>query len=206
MIFIRFIYWIFERQILKIYFNKQSHKKGLKNLIKVFVDSNGIKYYTWENENDIPIQRTKEIEKRLIRLKSGLSDENMNMMLDAMEKALNKGVKPDLATIGYIIKEMRNRQDLLLHPDLMFDLVALRYVREDETPTEVNESIHKDKIEQFKKDSKDGLYDFFYEMGMSGYMPYITKLESDWNMLWAESKIKIQAMNNLLQNYITKQN
>lgn len=204
MIFIRLIYWLFEKQILKIYFNKQSKKKGFKNMINAFVDSNGVKYYTWENEFDIPVQRTKEIEKRLMRLKSGLSDDNLNQMLDALELALNKGVKPDLVKAGWIVKEMRNRQELLLHPDLLFDLVALRYVREDEQPHEVNEIIQREKVAQFEKDSKGGLYDFFYEMGMSGYLPYLEKLESDWNTYWEESKIRIQAMNNILQSYTTK--
>jgi hypothetical protein len=133
-----------------------------------------------------------------------ICDMNINDILDAMEKALNKGIKPDLVMCGYLVKEMRSRQDLLLHPDLMFDLVALRYVREDEVPFEVDEMKHREKVIQFTKDSKEGLYNFFYEMGMSGYLPYITKLESDWNMLWEESRIKIEAMNQIVKNYTTK--
>lgn len=204
MIFIKIIYWLFEKQILKIYFNKQSKSKGFSDMIKAFVDSNGVQYYTWSDDFEIPINRAKEIEKRLMRLKAGLSDENIALFCETMEVALNKGTKPDLAMIGFLVKEMKARQDMLLHPDLMFDLIALKYVRSDEKPHEVSEKIMVEKVEQFKKDSGGGLYSFFYERGILNYLPYIQKLESDWDTLWKQSEAKLKAMQMISQDYITK--
>jgi len=204
MIFIKFIYWLFEKQILKIYFNKQSPKKGFEGMVKAFVDSEGKEYYTWLDDFEIPIQRAKEIEKRLMRISSGMSDTNLNTFCDAMEKAINKGVKPDLAMIGHLVKEIRSRQEMLLHPELIFDLVALKYVRKDEKPNEINEKIQSEKILQFTKDSGGGLYSFFYERGIQTYLPYITKLESDWTMYWKEAEAKLKAMEKMSLDYISK--
>lgn len=199
----KLLYTLFKRQFLKYYFLEQSNKSGFEKMKKVFVDSDGRQYFTPENDFDIPHERTKEIEKKLMRIASGLSDGELNKFFDAMEKALGNGKKPDIAQIGFLIKEMRLRQEILLHPDLMFDMVALKYIREDEDPCIVNVDIHKEKIEQFKKDSKDGLYDFFYGAGLSTYIPYLTKLESEWEEYWRESEIKIKAMNQHLQAYTT---
>jgi hypothetical protein len=201
---IRILYWLFKTQFLKLYFLDQSKRKGFEVMKKVFVDSNGKSYYTPVNDMDLPIQRTRDLETKLMRLRAGLSDENLDLFFTAMEKALGQGKKPDVAMIGHLIIEMRKRKELLLHPDLMFDIVALRYIREDEDPSIVDLEIHKQKVTQFIQDSKAGLYDFFYQSGLATYIPYLTKLESEWEEYWEESKMKIEAMNRHLKDYITE--
>lgn len=200
----KLIYQILKPFFLRYYFLDQSKKAGFENMKKVFVDSNGKQYYCPENDFDIPHMRTREIETRLMQISSGLSNTELEKFFDAMEKALGGGKKPDIAMIGFLIKEMRLRKEILLHPDLMFDLVALRYIREDEDPTVIDGDIHKEKVAQFQKDSKDGLYDFFYGAGLTAYIPYLTKLESEWSEYWQESQAKIQAMNQTLKAYTTE--
>jgi hypothetical protein len=201
---IRLIYRLFKTQILKLYYLDQPKKKGFEGFEKAFVDSNGKDYLKPINDFDLPIQRVRDLETKLMRVRAGLSDENLDQFFDAMEKALGGGRKVDVAMIGHLIIEMRKRKELLLHPDLMFDIVALRYIREDEDPAIVDAEIHRQKVEQFKKDSREGLYDFFYKAGLSQYLPYLSKLENEWNEYWEESKNKIEAMNIHLKDYITE--
>lgn len=200
----RIIYKLFKPIFLKHYFLDQSKKSGFENMEKVFIDSNGKAYYRPINDFDLPHERTKELEKKIMRLKAGLSEEEMDLILDAMEKALNSGKKSELAVIGHCIIEIRKRKEILIHPDMMMDIAALRYIREDEDPSKIDAGIHKDKIAQFKKDSSGGLYDFFYKAGFSQIIPYLSKLEKDWNEYMMESEIKIKALNQHLQAYITK--
>lgn len=194
----KLIYWLFKKQLLKIYYQEQSKKKGFENMKSSFVDSNGLKYYTPINDFDIPILRTKAIETCVLSIMRGLSESELSKFLYAMKKALGEGKKPDLAIIGFLIIEMEKREKMLLHPDLMFDLVSYRYIREDEDPAIIDNEIHEEKIAQFKKDSKEGLYDFFYGAGLSLYIPYLTKLEREWSEYWQQATVKIQAMNKLL--------
>src|SRR6478609_3039520 len=130
----RFIYKLTKTWFLKHYYLDQPKIKGFENMEKVFIDSNGKAHYTPKNDFDLPHVRTKELEKKLMLLRAGLSEEEYDLILDAMEKALNSGKKSELAVIGHCIIEIRKRKELILHPDLMMDIIALRYIREDEDP------------------------------------------------------------------------
>jgi hypothetical protein len=200
----RLIYKLLKQVFLKYYFLDQSKKNGFEKMKKAIIDSNGRTYWECIIDMDLPLQRMRDLETKLMRLRAGLSDDNLDLFFAAMEKALGGGKKPDIPMIGHLIIEMRKRKELLLHPDLMFDIVALKYIREDEDPSIVDLEIHKQKVEQFQKDSKAGLYDFFYQAGLSTYIPYLTKLENEWEEYWQESKTKIEAMNIHLKDYITE--
>jgi len=200
----KLIYWLFKPIFLKHYFNDQPKVKGFENMQKVFIDSNGMSYYAPLNDFDYPHERVKELEYKLMRLRSGISDEELDKILEAQETALNSGKKSDLSMIGFTIIEMRKRKDIILHPDLMMDIAALRYIREDELPEKIDKVIHQEKINQFKKDSGSGLYDFFYKAGFKKYIPYLDKLEKDWIEYMMDSEIKIKALNQVLQAYISK--
>jgi hypothetical protein len=200
----KLIYKLFKPFFLKYYFLDQSKKSGFEKMVKVFVDSNGKAYYTTPNDFDTPLERIRGIERCVRQISAGLSEDEDNKILDAMEKALGDGKKPNIAMIGHLIIEKRRRKDMTLHPDAMFDLLAYKYVREDEDPSVIDKTIHAQKIEQFRKDSKDGLYDFFYKMGLSAYIPYLTKSENDWNEYYRESEVKIEALNIHLSEYLSE--
>jgi hypothetical protein len=182
---------------------EQSSKKGFEKMVKRFVDSEGRIYYSPENDFDTPLERTKGIERCVQQLMSGLSDNEQEKIDEAMEKALGEGKKPNIAMVGHLIIERKKRKDMVLHPDIMFDLVALKYIREDEDPALIDKVIHEEKIEQFKKDSKDGLYDFFYGAGLSQYISYLTKLQSEWDEYWKESEVRVKALKIQLTEYLS---
>ncbi len=205
MLIIKLIYWLFERQFNKVYFSKQSKKKGFENMKKVFVDSNGSSYYSVENDFDMPLDRIRAIEICVLGIMAGMDNAEMKLFRESMKKAINGGNKPNVAHIGHLLIELERREEMLLHPDLMFNLVAFKYVREDEDSSVVDKEIHAQKVAQFKKDSKDGLYDFFYRAGLSQYMPYLTKLESDWEEYWRTSEIKIRVINEHLKASLSEQ-
>lgn len=202
----KLLYWLFGKAVLKVYHSKQSFKKGFDKMKKSFVDSNGKTYYTPENDFDISVRRSKEIHKRLVRVNSGLSDEEINNFVEAIKKACNNGKNPDIARIFFLVGEMEVRKDIWIHEDLWFDILALRFIREDEDPAVVDMKIHREKVEQFKKDSEGGLYDFFYSMGLMIYIPYLEKLESDFDIYIDKSRAKIQAHKKMLEIYLTGQN
>ena len=199
----KLLYWLFSKAILKVYFNSQSKKVGFENMDKAFVDSSGKIYYLPKNDFDYPIERVKEIHKRLKRVDSGLSDTELQRLLDVMKKALNGGKNPDIGRIGYAIAEFELRKEIWIHEDLWFDILALKYVREDEKPYLVDWNIHEEKIKQFRKDSQGGLYDFFYKMGLMSCIPFLEKLEPDWDAYMDESQATMKAMNKMNELYLT---
>jgi len=202
----KLLYGLFGRRILKVYFNSQSKKSGFENMLKSFVDSNGKTYYQPINDFDYPVQRAKDIHKRLKRIDSGLSDTELDRFIECIQKACNGGKNPDLAKIFFYLGEMKERKEIWIHEDLWFDVLALRYIREDEDPSIVDKEIHKQKIEQFMIDSQGGLYDFFYKMGVMKFIPYLEKLESDWDVYMAHSRMKIQGMKKMQEVYLSNTN
>lgn len=185
-------------------FKSKKVKSGFEKMVHVFTDSKGKRYFAYENDFDIPHLRVREIEICLMRISAGLSGSEIKLFIEAMKKALNGGKKPDNAMIGHLVMEMERREEMIMHPDLMLDLVAYKYVREDENPIKVNGSIHQEKVDQFRKDSMEGLKDFFLGAGLGEYMPYLKKSDLDWKEFWNGSKIKSLALTMRLKTYTSE--
>jgi hypothetical protein len=203
MILARFFYWLFKDQIKKIQFTEQSKKIGFEKLAFVFRDSNGKDYYRYTNDLEIPILRKGELERVLLEVESGLSGNELERIINAIDDAINEKDKkghmsPNIGKIGFLIQEIKNRKEMLIHPDLLFEAVAILYIREDEDPAVVDREILKEKIVQLKKDSVDGLYDFFYSSGLNTYMPFLEKSPEEWTEYYEEGKAKLEAMQKFL--------
>src|SRR3989304_1119169 len=103
--------------------------------------------------------------------------------------------------IGFLIKEIRNRQEMLLHEEILFKIVTALYIREDENADKWDEDIFEQKIHQFRKDSREGLYDFFYNAGISKYVPYWEKCKGNVETLLEMSNLKVMALKRILGAY-----
>lgn len=198
---IKLLFLLFKTPLVR-HFKEELFAKG--NNVKrsiAYVDENGKRYLKYDDDFDIPIKRIQELELRLKRVQRGLSSQDERDLLEACKKALNGGVKPDIARVGFIIEEMIMREQLVIHEDLWFDIIALTLIREDEDATVVDWTIHKNKVEQFKKEASKDMYSFFVQSGLGTYIPYLTKLEDDWNEFYNESRIRIVAMRKMLEQF-----
>jgi hypothetical protein len=203
---LKILYILFRKRFNKFAFDSQSHKRGLDNAEKFFIDSEGRAYYRYKNDFEIPILRFKEIQRRLMIINSGLSDKNILAICKVMKEALNGGKKPDLAEIGFLISEIEKRANIFIDTDLLMDIVCLTYIREDEKPEIVDWNIHKQKVERLKVDSMGGLYDFFYSSGIMRLLPFVGTTEEEWIQYYRESELKMKAMEMYLSSRTTKQN
>lgn len=200
----RVLYRIFRRRILKYYYSEQSKVKGFDKMEKSFVDSNGKQYYRCVRDLDMPIKRFKECQQLLRLISSGISEENIRLITQAMRKAINEGRKPNIAEIGFLIGEIDKRNGVYVDPDMLFECAAIMYIREDENPIEIDPAIQKQKVEQLKIDSQGGLYDFFTSAGLSDYIPFVGTTENEFTEYLKESEVKMKALNIHLQKYITE--
>jgi hypothetical protein len=200
----KYFYKYFKDVVLDIQYKEQSKKVGFEKLKKMFQDSNGKIYYRYLNDLDLPITRKGELERVIKEVEMGLSSSELDMLLTAMEEAINGGNKPNIAQIGHLIIEIRNRKKMLIHPELLFEAVALMYIREDEDPAEVDKEITKAKISQFKKDSKEGLRDFFYTSGLTTYIPFLEKSEEEWMEYWEIGVAKMKALQTQVLSFGSK--
>jgi hypothetical protein len=200
---LKLLYLLFKQRFNKLAFSSQSKKNGFENMESHFVDSKGMKYYRYKDDFNIPILRFQEIQKRLQLFSSGLSDKSILMLCEAMKKALNKGNKPDIAEIGFLIKEIEKRANIYIDTDLLMDTACLMYIREDENPAVIDWIKHDEKVKQLTSDSKGGLYDFFYLTGLMQYLPFVGTTQEEFNEFYQKSEVKMKALKIYLQNFTT---
>jgi hypothetical protein len=133
----------------------------------------------------------------LERLSCGISGTEMELILEGMEKALGAGLSnaKNAALVATYIHIIRERQDTVIHRDILLNIAATWIVREDENPAAVSIDIHEQKLQVFEKLSKGGAKDFFYNLGIAPLMPLFTMSAEDFQTLWeynliAQRKLK----------------
>lgn len=153
-----------------------------------FTDSNGVNYNKFPKGTDIPVERMGKINEYQMWLSAGLNHTELDKFLAEMESAIADGLKQsdrNVARIGACIFKIRERKNMVVHTELFYNYVAVQLIREDEDPAIFNETIHQEKITQFKKEVQAGnSYDFFFKIGLSKLSSLQDFSPSEWNQHW----------------------
>ena len=201
---LKWIYLSNRRFFTDLAFNRQSKPIEKYKLDWCFIDSNGKRYYKFIDDMEMPVERYGQIQRLLVELSNCISGPELTMFLSKIMEHLDPGgeagehKKVRIGEALHLVREMQLREELLLHPDIMMELIAANFIREDENPAKWDEELHQEKIVQFKKDSQTGLYDFFHNAGLRELTPFAGLSEAEWLTYWAKSAVKIKAMHQFL--------
>ena len=145
----------------------------------------------------MPLERFSMSMALLERLSSGISGSEMEGILEGMEKALAAGLTnpKNAALVATYIHIIRERQDTIIHRDLLLNIAATWIIRDDEDPTIINNDIHKEKLEVFEKMCKEGSHDFFTRVAIEPLTPLMSMSPEDFKTLW---EYNIEAQRNLI--------
>lgn len=185
-------------------FNRQSKPIEKYKLDWCFIDSNGKRYYKFIDDMEMPVERYGQIQRLLVELSNCISGPELKIFLTKIMEHLDPGAeegerkKIRIGEAIHLVQEMLLREDLLLHPEIMMEIISASYIREDENPAKWDEELHQEKVAQFRKDSKTGLYDFFHKPGLAVLIPFAKLSEVEWLKYWAKSGVKIKAMKRFL--------
>lgn len=155
-----------------------------------FTDSKGKKYYKFPESMSLPIERFGKLQEYMMWMSSGITSSELDLLLDHADKALTEGLlqKKNAAKIGFIINELRERKNMVIHTELLYNFLSVQVIREDEAPESFNNNIQMEKVEQFKEDTKNGkTYAFFLRIGLKKLNDLFSLSEEEWNKLWEES-------------------
>ena len=172
-----------------------------------FTDSEGTKYYKFPESMSLPVERFGKLQEFMMWMSSGLTSTELDSLLDVADKALVNGVSTgkNAAKIGFIIHQIRERKNMVIHTELLYNFLAIQVVRQDETTEHFNNAIHLEKIEQFKiETSKGKTYDFFLQIGLKKLNDLFNMSEDEWNRAWEESEL-LQAELVKILNKISKE-
>ena len=154
-----------------------------------FADRDGLKYYGFEQNTELPMQRFNKMLEFYQWLANGITPSYLDEVLDIMEKALTKGLEQDkgAARIGGLIHELRTRKDMVIPLELKINILAVQYIREDEDPEKFSEAIHRDKVEVLM--DQEELHSFFLDSHeLKALQSLLGITNTDWMQYANQSK------------------
>ena len=200
---LRYLHKHHKAQYASILYEDVKRPKDFPNMEHCFVDSNGVNYYTWPDKGQIPMGRNADAESLAVQIMLCISKHGWGEFVTKMEKDLYRQVdglpSPYYGGLAVLLKEMDQRAKLAMHPQLMWELVATLYIREDESPYHISDILLSQKVEQFKKDAGAGIHDFFAKGYIQKYLPYLNMPEKEWTQHWQTAEWKLKAMGKLLK-------
>lgn len=193
---LQFLFDNHKEEFLKFYASSQSEKLTHSSLEKWFVDRNGKQYYRFPKSMAMPLELIGRLKGFVTWMSSGLSGQEMKEFRETGNKLLSEGIgKPETAAkMGALFHALEERENMAVHTELYYNILAIQAIREDESPDDYNNQIHIEKVNQFKEEvDNSNSYFFFQQKELT--LPYdLSKISiSEWTALWHESLALQQA-------------
>lgn len=196
----RLLFNIFEKKFIKHLLKKNAVGFTKENLTFSFHDLDGNSYYSFPKDVALPVVRLGKLQEFYTWLSAGVTGEELEKMIDAADKALTNGLKDQkgVAKIGFILSELKDRKNMVLHPELYYNIIAAQTIRHDEKINEWNNEIQMQKVDAFKLMDKESDTFFLatHELLLQLNSSSITRTQLQ-NLL-AESLFRIKATAEML--------
>jgi len=167
-----------------------------------FTDSKGKKHYKFPEAMSLPVERFGKLQEFMMWMSAGLTSVELDALLDVADKALMDGLlrNKNASKIGFVLTQIRERKNMVIHTELLYNFLAVQVIREDEKAEHFNNALHLEKIEQFKEENKDGkTYDFFLRIGLKKLNDLFNMSEAEWTRFWGESLEAQRVMKEMLK-------
>ena len=195
------ILWkFFGNGLLPYYLSAQNKPVTHQNLEYAFTDTQGKKYYRFPQSVSMPVERYGHLTKFITLMSARLTPDNMDRLLDKALSIIQEGIGKDknAAKVAALIYELKDRDKWIVPAQLVYDILAVQYIREDELPDTFSNEIHKEKVSTFMNDiSKSS---FFF------HLPELKKLtnstlmsQEEWEKYCEESMAQNEAISGILK-------
>ena len=202
--------WLkYKKELTELYLEEINGKR-LKNsdLEFRFTDKNGKSYFGFPDSLPLPLERWGKARDFLHWMNVGISPDEFKQLIEVAEKNWVSYIKTgkNASKVGYIFEELKNRSEMTIHTELLYNYLAVQLVREDEEPTQFNNELHMEKVKQFKEETANGNHYFFFQQ------PELKKLQELWNFsqkewerYWLESEMKQNILKQTMQTILSEQ-
>ena len=163
-------------------------------------------YKVWLKENALPLIRFAENIRMMEMLSLGISGEEMGKIVSAMRLLSSKGLnKPENSSkMSALVEHIATRGELVIHLDIIVNIVALHAIRSDENPFIVDAKIHKEKVNDLRKylETENG-YAFFQQAGLKELSGYINSSPEELAKLLSEATEQVSQLNQNLDDFLS---
>jgi hypothetical protein len=176
------------KKIVEAYLNSTPRSIKKEGLVPIGLDSEGNRYYSWEDLESIPKARVNQLQNFAIFDDLKMTVDNLfdltNKIIEINQKlASNKNEKSKArlhAQIGALASEMqwRTQEDTPL--DIILNIASVLAVREDEDPNQFKQTIHEEKVKQLSKEEKDGNFFFLTHEVFGALKPSLIMSGGEW--------------------------
>ena len=176
----------------------------LASLERCYTDLNGMSYYRFPDTMQLPIERWGKAKDFMQWMAAGISGNELDMLLDFADNALQEGIKKGkgASRIGFALQEIRERKTMIVHSELLYNFLAVHWIREDEKPTIIDQKIHDQKVAQFKAEVENSdSYFFFQERELKKIYDPFNMSHSELTQYLQDSIIKQEALKKMLLKY-----
>lgn len=141
-------------ELLKLYAAEvpQGEKVSME---KALVDLDGKVYYRFTGSSTIiPLERMGKMQDFLTMMSAGLDEKELTALIDVANGELAlalAGKKADVVKIGAVLSQIKERQQMILHDQLMWQFMAVQLIREDEPAAKFVQKIHDEKVEALQQ-------------------------------------------------------
>lgn len=150
-----------------------------------FTDYEGKRYYAFKSLHMPPVREAVKNE-FIIWLAKGLTGEQEDEIIELMDEALADGLNTlvnkkfiNATRIGACIAELKMRRGVD-NVEVIYNLLAIGVVREDESPCTFDSEKHEAKVQQFLKDAEGENRFFFRMIELSRYLESLSISEESW--------------------------
>lgn len=185
--------------------------KNWKANCNYIISFGGHDYFGYKSSDLIPIERHSLITDQLIMMAKKLTREEQEMLIDGLFESANKMMNSynekkkveHIKEVHFCAMELKGRNDdLMFHPDIILEIIALSIIRDDENPAIFDEVIHKQKMDTFKKEG--GEIPFYLQVGLGEYLPnWKESIEQSKELLEKHIAV-IKYRNSIYENLIGK--
>jgi hypothetical protein len=156
-----------------------------------FTDTNGKRYYEFTQQQAVPMARFEKLKTYIGYMQLRMTPENVDMLVDKAIQYITEGIGKDknAARVAALIMELKGRKDLVVPAELIYNYIALLYVREDEYPGSFKTDIHMEKVDQLMKESRsaDPKCFFFHLKEWKRLFDSLTMSPTEWENYIEES-------------------
>lgn len=180
---------------------------SIKDLDFAFIGIDGKKYYHFNNHDLLPLERF-AVRKTLMAWMALCLDIKEYDKLVKVGKSALFDLKNQAAKIGFVFEQLEQRREVVSnHTDLLYQFIAVHYVREDEKAESYSDLIQMEKVEQFKKEVEVKGSGFFLDKKELSVLYEMNKWsDQEWTVYWHELHIKETALMTQLDRMLKELN
>lgn len=197
-------------EFLRFYAEENVKKIGSHDLEYAYTDTNGKAYFRFGKDFSLPMDRLGRLYYFTELLFKGLSPEEDEKIDRAINNALEAGLgNPKVksaAKIGSLLIEREKRRSMVIHSELLYNILAVQLVREDEDPSLYVNAIQMQKVEQLRMDyERNGAYPFFQMEELRQLRSFLKLSKDELEAFWTESLLQQQVLMEALETVYTSE-